>query len=413
MAGGLLSGLGSGLSQAGTTFGGAFAKQKTPAERERARLELEAKRKAGVLGGLKLEQLQTNISNEQAGGALVNQFATDRQTGEALGGFGDTQAPREFNGQAGIGITDPKQLGAGRHEIPQEEFEQRGLADRISGGALPSQLFNERRLQAPSGVSSSKAATDRASLLSSLEPKELSVNDTLKNTKLRAEINKINADKNADEAGIKARRETGKFALSVKDNFEKQKATQSFRVINDKFNKMNSIWSDTIEKGIKERGVVDQVLITLLNKMLDPTSVVRESEYSRTPEGAALLEKMQGKWEALKTGGPGITDDFRKEIIRNAGIMHKASQQTFKTTVTAFNDRIDRWGLKQSDIFNLEDIDILNMSDEDLAKGLQSNKTNNTNNITIQGNDSEAIQWAKDNPDDPRAKEILRQNGVQ
>jgi len=41
--------------------------------------------------------------------------------------------------------------------------------------------------------------------------------------------------------------------------------------------------------------------------MLDPTSVVRESEYARSAEGTALMSRIQGAYEKLIQGGAGVT----------------------------------------------------------------------------------------------------------
>lgn len=58
----------------------------------------------------------------------------------------------------------------------------------------------------------------------------------------------------------------------------------------------------------------DQALITILNKALDPSSVVRESEYARTPENMALINRVMGKGEKIMRGGAGLTSDERKAL---------------------------------------------------------------------------------------------------
>lgn len=50
-----------------------------------------------------------------------------------------------------------------------------------------------------------------------------------------------------------------------------------------------------------------QAAIIAFNKLLDPTSVVRESEYARTPEGVSLLSRLQGFQLKLSQGGAGLT----------------------------------------------------------------------------------------------------------
>jgi hypothetical protein len=79
-------------------------------------------------------------------------------------------------------------------------------------------------------------------------------------------------------------------------------------------------------KSSKSLVAVDQALITILNKMLDPSSVVRESEYARTPGDLAFLNQMRGKIEKLKTGGAGLTDTDREAIARMARSFYSVSK---------------------------------------------------------------------------------------
>lgn len=61
---------------------------------------------------------------------------------------------------------------------------------------------------------------------------------------------------------------------------------------------------------------VDQALITVFNKMIDPTSVVRESEYARTPGDMAVLSRIKGKWGKIQEGGAGLPTEERVALAR-------------------------------------------------------------------------------------------------
>lgn len=71
-------------------------------------------------------------------------------------------------------------------------------------------------------------------------------------------------------------------------------------------------------KDQRAKNTADQAIITLFNKMLDPTSVVREGEYSRTEQGQSLLNQIKASVEQLKSGGAKITDEQRKDMSRVA-----------------------------------------------------------------------------------------------
>jgi hypothetical protein len=49
-----------------------------------------------------------------------------------------------------------------------------------------------------------------------------------------------------------------------------------------------------------------QAVLVTFQKILDPTSVVRESEYARSASGQALMARMEGAMERLARGGAGI-----------------------------------------------------------------------------------------------------------
>jgi hypothetical protein len=64
-------------------------------------------------------------------------------------------------------------------------------------------------------------------------------------------------------------------------------------------------------------GASQAVLVTF-QKVLDPTSVVRESEYARSPAGLALLDWLEGKYEQYKRGGVGVPKPILAEMVKTA-----------------------------------------------------------------------------------------------
>ena len=70
------------------------------------------------------------------------------------------------------------------------------------------------------------------------------------------------------------------------------------------------------EKGDMAAG--SQAVLVTFQKILDPTSVVRESEYARSASGLSLLEQAAGAFERLKKGGAGLTVDQLRSFYRLA-----------------------------------------------------------------------------------------------
>jgi hypothetical protein len=78
---------------------------------------------------------------------------------------------------------------------------------------------------------------------------------------------------------------------------------------------METAWNRLESGEAKDLNGTSQAIITTFNKILDPTSVVRESEYDRSPQGQALIGQIEGKINAITQGGPGLTKQSLKELV--------------------------------------------------------------------------------------------------
>lgn len=61
-----------------------------------------------------------------------------------------------------------------------------------------------------------------------------------------------------------------------------------------------------------------QAVLVTFQKILDPTSVVRESEYARTASGQSALNRIEGYVEKLAKGGAGMTDGELAAMVETA-----------------------------------------------------------------------------------------------
>lgn len=61
---------------------------------------------------------------------------------------------------------------------------------------------------------------------------------------------------------------------------------------------------EAVKRGDRAQG--DQVVLVTFQKILDPPSVVRESEFMRSSAGQALMARVQGAYERLVSGGAGM-----------------------------------------------------------------------------------------------------------
>src|SRR3990167_2553191 len=103
----------------------------------------------------------------------------------------------------------------------------------------------------------------------------------------------------------------------------------------------------------KNKVAVDQAIITTFNKMMDPSSVVRESEYARTPQDMAILNRIKGKMEKLATGGAGLTDDERQAMYRMVSAFKDISDAQYNEQVDYYGGLAQRYGYKPENIVRL------------------------------------------------------------
>ncbi|KKN24784.1 hypothetical protein LCGC14_0891480, partial [marine sediment metagenome] len=91
------------------------------------------------------------------------------------------------------------------------------------------------------------------------------------------------------EAGGLDKAEKDKLAVTQAKEFRADSRIQNLQIVERSERGMQAALKLSLKPGAKSRIASDQALGVLFQKMLDPTSVVRESEFARTPEGAALM----------------------------------------------------------------------------------------------------------------------------
>jgi len=94
---------------------------------------------------------------------------------------------------------------------------------------------------------------------------------------------------------------------------------------------------------------VDQALITMFNKMTDPSSVVRESEYLRTSSDLSLFDRIKGIGaKQFITGGAGLTDDVRRDLVRMAKAFKEEYDKKLEQTFQPYIARINMFNSQQN-----------------------------------------------------------------
>jgi len=109
----------------------------------------------------------------------------------------------------------------------------------------------------------------------------------------------------------------------------------------------------------KSINAASQGVLVAFQKLLDPTSVVRESEYARSGEGASLWERIKGKWTKIEQGGAGLTKDGLTEFVELAGQFLIGYQDTALQHAKRMEIIADQRGLYLPSILTQDMIDIL------------------------------------------------------
>lgn len=105
-----------------------------------------------------------------------------------------------------------------------------------------------------------------------------------------------------------------------------QSNTQASTIIKQQGQTLNSTWARYKSGGAKDLNGTSQAIITTFNKLLDPTSVVRETEYDRSGQGQALLQSIQGKISSIANGGPGLTEASLQELVDLGNVYTRNAQ---------------------------------------------------------------------------------------
>ncbi len=138
-----------------------------------------------------------------------------------------------------------------------------------------------------------------------------------------------------------------RFAMNLRKEFNAIQPVKDYRDITTKYNIMNEAFKES--KTTKNFVAVDQALITLYNKMTDPQSVVRESEYVRTPEDMAIMDRAKAAIIRVGKGGR-LEANSRQAIMTMAGKFKKAYEQKYNEIANEYRGYAGSSGVNPDDV---------------------------------------------------------------
>ena len=122
-------------------------------------------------------------------------------------------------------------------------------------------------------------------------------------------------------------------STSLRKEFNNLGPVKEYREIENKFNVMDKAYEESKKTG--NFVAIDQALITIYNKMTDPQSVVRESEYVRTPQDMAVMDRIKAAVARVRKGGR-LEPDTRKALMDMASRFRQVYSGKF-------NDLAQEW----------------------------------------------------------------------
>ena len=150
-----------------------------------------------------------------------------------------------------------------------------------------------------------------------------------------------------------------RLAVSEAKEFRKDKRIENLQIVERSERGMQAALKQSTSPNVKSRIASDQALGVLFQKMLDPTSVVRESEYARTPQGASLVNRVLGAAEQLVRGGLSLKNEDRQALVEMAQKLLDEAKITANKAFDEFEVRADELGLNKKIIFgNAKKFDI-------------------------------------------------------
>ena len=135
-------------------------------------------------------------------------------------------------------------------------------------------------------------------------------------------------------------------STKIREEFLNRPEVKEYTNISTQVNAMDSLLESN--KNSPNKVAIDQALISMYNKLTDPNSVVRESEYARTGKNLPLFHRIEGLILKVEEGGAGLTDNDRNAIVDGAKIIADARGETYNQTLKEYVDLSGEYGIDES-----------------------------------------------------------------
>lgn len=134
-------------------------------------------------------------------------------------------------------------------------------------------------------------------------------------------------------------------STEIRKEFNNSPLKKEYDTISQFYKSAEKAYGMATAKDKKSLIASDQALGVFLAKILDPNSVVMPSELERTPQQAALFNKLYGFIPKLQKGGLGITDADRKAIIEMSKAVYDVAGERYDSHLDRYQSLATEYGL--------------------------------------------------------------------
>jgi len=108
-----------------------------------------------------------------------------------------------------------------------------------------------------------------------------------------------------------------------------------------------------------------QGVLVVFQKMLDPSSVVRESEYARSSAGVGAIDRIKGFVTKIGQGGAGLTKESLTEIVAVANKLQEEYKKEQLKAAKLAQTQADNYGLNLENVLPADIKDMLGSANDD------------------------------------------------
>lgn len=150
-------------------------------------------------------------------------------------------------------------------------------------------------------------------------------------------------------------------ASNLRTEFINRPEIKDFVLIRQKAASMDAILEKAKQGNINNRVALDQALISIFNKVTDPNSVVRESEYARTAQNLPFVNAFSGAFAKFSKGGAGLTNKDREALVWGAKVIANEQGKLFNQKINEYTNLAINQGVNPENVITMpmfEDFDI-------------------------------------------------------